>query len=94
MDIEWINECYKEASKIFDSTREAYEWADSLHSDFAGGYRVNVGYATPDDKVYTYLVEHLPKWARYNNLRINVNTSQDLVDGKLTHKIWITPCDE
>ncbi|MDQ0888869.1 hypothetical protein QFZ81_003957 [Paenibacillus sp. V4I9] len=33
MDIEWINESYKEASKIIDSTREAYEWADSLHSD-------------------------------------------------------------
>ncbi|OCT13549.1 hypothetical protein A8709_18310 [Paenibacillus pectinilyticus] len=28
MVIEWINENYKEASKIFDSTREAYEWAD------------------------------------------------------------------
>lgn len=94
MDIEWINENYKEASKILDSPWEVYEWADSLYPDFAGGLRVNVGYATPDDKVYAYLAEHLPKWASNNNVRINVNTSQDLVDGKMIYKIWITPCKE
>ncbi|WP_438491566.1 hypothetical protein [Paenibacillus sp. IHBB 3054] len=91
MNIEWINEDYKEANKIFDSTREVCEWADSLYPDFAGGQRVNVGYATPDDKVYTYLVEHLPKWASNNNVMININTSQDLVNGKMIYKIWVTP---
>jgi hypothetical protein len=94
MDIEWINENYKEACKIFDSVREVYEWADSLYPDFAGGHRVNVGYATPDDKVYAFLVEHLPKWASNNNVRVNVNTSENLVDGKMIYKIWITPCNE
>ncbi|MEK3748322.1 hypothetical protein NYE25_08760 [Paenibacillus sp. FSL E2-8871] len=44
MDIEWINEHYKESNKILDSTREVYEWADSLYPDFSGGLRVNVGY--------------------------------------------------
>jgi hypothetical protein len=82
MDIEWINEKYKEANRIMESDHEVYEWADSLFPDFAGGLRDNIGYATPDDKVYTYLVEHLPEWARNNNVRIKVHTSQDLVDGK------------
>ncbi|SFS76548.1 hypothetical protein [Paenibacillus sp. BC26] len=91
MDIEWINENYKEANMIFESSWEAFEWTDSLYSDFAGGLRVNVGYATPDDKVYTLLVEHLPKWANNNKVKLNVNTSQDLVDGKIIYKIWVTP---
>ncbi|MDQ0878270.1 hypothetical protein QFZ77_006929 [Paenibacillus sp. V4I3] len=94
MDIEWINEKYKEANRIFDSTWEVYEWADSLYPDFAGGLRVNVGYATPDDKVFAHLAEHLPKWASNNNIRINVNTSKDLVDGKMIYRIWITPFNE
>ena len=78
LDIEWINDKYKEANRIFDSTCEVYEWANALYPDFAGGLRVNVGYATPDDKVYAYLVEHLPKWASYTNAKIMVHTSQDV----------------
>jgi hypothetical protein len=91
LDIEWINDKYKEANRIFDSTCEVYEWANALYPDFAGGLRVNVGYATPDDKVYTYLVEHLPKWASYTNAKIMIHTSQDLVNGKMIYKIWVTP---
>jgi hypothetical protein len=70
MDIEWINEKYKEANRIMDSDHEVYEWADSLFPDFAGGLRVNIGYATPDDKVYAYLVEYLPKWASYTKQKL------------------------
>lgn len=94
MDIKWINEDYKEATKIFSSTWEVYEWADSLYPDFAGGLNVNVGYATPDVQVHTYLVEHLPQWASYNKVRINVNTSQEFINGKMIYKIWVTAFDE
>ncbi|TFE23061.1 hypothetical protein [Cohnella luojiensis] len=90
MDIEWINEKYKEANRIMDSDWEVYQWADSLYPDFGGGLRVNVGYATPDYKVYAYLFEHLPTWASFNNSKIKVHTSHDLIDGKKIFKIWIT----
>ncbi|UQZ36697.1 hypothetical protein C2I18_26095 [Paenibacillus sp. PK3_47] len=94
MDIKWINEDYKEAGKIFDSIREVNEWADSLYPDFAGGLRVHVGYASPDANVHTYLAEHLPQWADYNNVRINVNTSKELINGIMIYKIWVTPFED
>lgn len=69
MNIEWINEKYGESNKIFDSYLEVYEWADS--PDFAGGLRVNVGYATPDVKVSMYLLKHIPEWASYKKTKRN-----------------------
>jgi hypothetical protein len=94
MDIEWINEKYKEANRVFDSPWEAREWGDSLYPDFAGGLRPNVGYATPDHKVYVYLLEHLPKWALYNNVQIEVHTSLELVDEKMLYRLWVTPSND
>jgi hypothetical protein len=93
MNIEWINEKYGESDKIFDSYWEVYEWADSLYPDFAGGLRVNVGYATPDVKVFTCLLEHIPEWASNNNVKRQVNTSQQLIDGKIIYKVWVTPLE-
>ncbi|SDW22019.1 hypothetical protein [Paenibacillus sp. CF384] len=90
MCIDWINEKYKEANRVMDTDWEIYEWADSLYSDFAGGIRVNVGYATPDYKVYLYLVEHLPRWKDLNQTKVIINTSHSIEDEKVIYKIWIT----
>ena len=48
MNITWINENYKEANRIFDSSFEVYEWADSLYPDFGGGMYTYVGYESLD----------------------------------------------
>ncbi|MDQ0888896.1 hypothetical protein QFZ81_003984 [Paenibacillus sp. V4I9] len=70
------------------------EVTEGYLKQFTNTKGINVGYATPDDKVFAHLAEHLPKWASNNNVRINVNTSKDLVDGKMIYRIWITPFNE
>ncbi len=90
MSIQWINERYPEGNRIFDSMREAEEWADSLFSDFAGSMESNVGYATPDRKVFDFLSEFLPKWARYNHSDITIHTDIEQFDQKPLYKIWVT----
>ncbi|WP_256759881.1 hypothetical protein [Cohnella sp. WQ 127256] len=94
MDIEWINVRYKEANRKMDSDWEVSQWVDSLYPDFYGCLIVNLGYATPDYKVHSSLVEHLPKWASNNKSKIRVNTSNEVVDGEIIYKVWITPLDE
>jgi hypothetical protein len=47
-NIVWINGNYEEDNRIFDSKRQAEEWADALFPDF-GPYlisKMNVGYAS------------------------------------------------
>lgn len=90
MNIEWINEKYKEANRIFDSSFEVYEWADSLYSDFGGGLYTYVGYASPDKNVFDYLIENLPKWIELNKANNIVNTSIEQIEGKVIYKIWIS----
>ncbi|MDQ0201981.1 hypothetical protein [Neobacillus ginsengisoli] len=66
-NIVWINGNYEEDIRIFDSKRQAEEWADALLPDF-GPYlisKLNVGYASPDEKVIKYLEYILPKWPNH-----------------------------
>jgi hypothetical protein len=86
----WINGSYKEDNRIFNSSIQAEEWADSLLPDF-GPYlvsKVNVGYATPDEKVIKCLEYLLPKWASYNNVKITIHKEKTIVDGQEIYKIW------
>ncbi|MDQ0202227.1 hypothetical protein J2S10_005461 [Neobacillus ginsengisoli] len=89
-NIIWINGSYKEDSRVFDSDIQAQEWADALLPDF-GPYlisQINVGYATPDEKVIKYLGNLLPDWASYNNVKICIHQEKTIVDGQVLYKIW------
>lgn len=91
-NIVWINGNYEEDNRIFDSKRQAEEWADSLLPDF-GPYLIsknNVGYATPDEKVIKYLEYLLPKWSDYNNVKINIHREKTIRDGQEIYNIWTT----
>jgi len=90
MEIEWINNQFKESNYIFDSWLEAEEWADSLYSDFAGIGFINTGYATPDEKVYTCLLENIQLWVRYNSLQVVINTETTCANGVNVYKVWFT----
>lgn len=90
MAITWINERYPEGNRIFDSEREAEEWADSLFDDFAGGIAVNVGYATPDKKVFSFLSKFLSDWVNYNNAQVIIHSETEYVGGNPLYKIWVT----
>ncbi|NRD76576.1 hypothetical protein HPT25_03605 [Bacillus sp. BRMEA1] len=52
-NITWINGNYKEDNRIFDSKNQAEEWADALLPDSSPYLlgKIDVGYATPDEKV-------------------------------------------
>lgn len=52
MQIRWINDIDATGNQIFDSLWEAWEWADSLSSDFWASDMDHVGYCTRDEKVY------------------------------------------
>ncbi len=73
-NVKWINGGYKEDNRIFGSEFEAKEWTDTLYLDFVAyfGNQINVGYATPDEKVIKYLASFLHQWADYNNLQVDV----------------------
>ena len=90
MEIEWINEQHKEGNRIFDSKWEVEEWVDSLFPDFGGCVRTNVGYATPDEKVFLRLSEELPRWAEYTHSNVGIYTDKQMVGGKMIYKIWVT----
>lgn len=82
---------------MFDSTWEAEEWADSLYPDIVGEGFVNVGYATPDQKVADFLIRQIPRWAEFLRSRapsipaVTVGTSTEMVNGLLLYKVWIPP---
>ncbi|NRD78484.1 hypothetical protein HPT25_14045 [Bacillus sp. BRMEA1] len=89
-NIVWISGSYKEDNRIFNSKIQAEEWADALLPDF-GPYlisKINVGYATPDEKVIKYLESILPKWASYNNVKISIHRDITTIDGQEIYKIW------
>lgn len=89
-NIVWINGTYEEDNRIFDSSRQAEEWADALLPDF-GPYlisKIDVGYATPDEKVIKYLECLLPVWAGYNNVKISIHRERKIKDGKEIYSIW------
>ena len=77
-NIKWINGIYKEDNRIFDSDWEAYEWADGLHSDIVPDLaaKVNVGYATPDKKVYSNLLDLIPEWVKGMDVKVNIHTNE------------------
>ncbi|MEI2358720.1 hypothetical protein, partial [Mesobacillus zeae] len=89
-NVKWINGSYKEDNRIFGSEFEAKEWTDALYPDFVAylGNKINVGYATPDEKVIKYLASFLPQWADYNNLKVDVCTEKTKIDGQIIYKIW------
>lgn len=89
-NIKWISEGYIEGSRIFDSEFEAREWADALYPDFAAfiGNQMNVGYATPDEKVIKYLAAFFPQWAEYNNVQVDICTEKTEIDDQIIYKIW------
>ncbi len=77
-NVKWINGSYKEDNRIFDSEIQAEEWVDILYPDF-GPYlfnKINVGYASPDEKVIKYLANYLPKWVRYINENVSIHTER------------------
>jgi hypothetical protein len=89
--IVWINGNYEEDNRIFDSKRQAEEWADALLPDF-GPYlisKTNVGYSSPDEKVIKYLEYLLPKLAAYNNVKISIHRTKTITDGQEKYSIWI-----
>lgn len=96
MDIRWISGRYNEDNRIFDSSWEVEEWVDSLYSDFAGAGFVNVGYATPDEKVATNLTSCLPDWLTFatktnpflQGLTVRTETSTAPEDTPI-YKVWI-----
>ncbi|NRD78983.1 hypothetical protein HPT25_16585 [Bacillus sp. BRMEA1] len=69
-NIVWINGNYKEDNRIFDCKIQSEEWADALLPDFGPYFisKINVGYATSDEKVIKFLAILLPDWASYNNV--------------------------
>jgi hypothetical protein len=89
-NIVWINGSYEEDNRIFDSKRQAEEWTDALLPDFGPFLirKMNVGYATPDEKVINYLESFLPKWASYNNVKISIQREKTIIDGQDIYKIW------
>ncbi|WDM00444.1 hypothetical protein JI721_12015 [Alicyclobacillus cycloheptanicus] len=90
MEIHWINEDYKEGGRVFDSEWEVDEWVDSLYSDFGGCLRTNVGYATPDEKVFLRLSKELPRWAEYTHALSEIHRDTQIVDGRTIYRMWIT----
>lgn len=86
--MEWINERHPEGNRIFDSDIEAWEWADSLLNDFVPWD--GVGYATPDEKLFQYLVKLVPQWINDNDLSSVMHTAIDTVNGRPLYKIWVT----
>ncbi|GLG01221.1 hypothetical protein Alches_12600 [Alicyclobacillus hesperidum subsp. aegles] len=97
MSIKWIHGRYKEDSRVFDSQWEAEEWADSLYPDIVGEGFVNVGYATPDQKVVDFLIRQIPRWAEFLKMHnpsmpaVAVHSSTDVVAGQPRYKVWIEP---
>ena len=89
-NVKWINGDYKEDNRIFGSEFEAKEWAEALYPDFVAylGDQMNVGYATPDEKVIKHLVSILPQWAGYNNLQVEVSTEKTKINSQIVYKIW------
>jgi hypothetical protein len=49
---------------------------------------MDVGYATPDEKVIKYLECLLPVWAGYNNVKISIHRDRKIKDGKEIYSIW------
>lgn len=90
MEIHWVNGQYPEDKRIFDSQMEVYEWSHSLYPDFSNYIfrKVNVGYATPDEKVINYLSELIPQWADHLNVQIVVHKDQINIDSKYLYRIW------
>lgn len=96
MAVKWIHGQYREDNRMFDSTWEAEEWADSLYSDFAGAGFVNVGYATPDEKVAFHIAAQLTIWLDWAKSNVDipectVQTATENADGKFTYKVWVVP---
>ncbi len=86
--MEWINEWHPEGNRIFDSDIEAWEWADSLLNDFIPWD--GVGYATPDEKVFQYLVKLVPQWMIHDNdLSSVMHTAIDTVNGRPLYTTWV-----
>lgn len=71
--------------RIFDSEWEAQEWADSLSDDFFPLH--DVGYATPDVKVFRWLCKLLPQWQTYEEFPTTIYTAIEIVDGRPCYKI-------
>lgn len=96
MEIQWINGQYPEDERIFDSQMEVYEWTNSLYPDFSNGlFRVvNVGYATPDEKVIDSLTELLPQWAAYLNVQVTMHKDKIEINGKYIHRIWTSKVEK
>ncbi|QFG00990.1 hypothetical protein PB01_20550 [Psychrobacillus glaciei] len=90
MEIQWLSGQYSEDNRIFDSLFEAYEWTDSLYPEFLIYLvnKVNVGYATPDEKIIDYLTDFIPKWADYLNVKVTVIKEVTERNGKYIYKIW------
>ncbi|SHK58365.1 hypothetical protein [Alicyclobacillus tolerans] len=82
---------------MFDSAWEAEEWTDSLYPDTVGEGFVNVGYATPDQKVVDFLIRQIPRWAEFLRSHnpsmpaVIVHSLIDVVDGQPRYKVWIEP---
>lgn len=88
-NIKWINGSHKEDNRIFNSEFEVEEWAGALYPDFVAYLsEINVGYATPDEKVIKYLASLFPQWADYINLQIGVCTGKTEINGQIIYKIW------
>ncbi|MEH7109045.1 hypothetical protein [Bacillus sp. JJ1764] len=87
--IVWINGTYEEDNRIFDSSRQAEEWANALFPDL-GPYlisKIDVGYATPDEKVIKYLESLLSEWAGYYNIKISIHCEMKIKDGQEIYSI-------
>lgn len=82
---------------MFDSAWEAEEWTDSLYPDTVGEGFVNVGYATPDQKVADCLIRQIPRWAEFLRSHdpsipaVNINFLKDVEKGQPIYRIWIVP---
>jgi hypothetical protein len=89
-NVRWINGNYKEDNRIFDSEIQAEEWVDALYPDFVPYLfnKINVGYATPDEKVIKYLANYLPEWARFNNVNVSIHIEKINKDGQVIFIIW------
>jgi len=89
-NVKWVNGSYKEDNRIFDSEIQAEEWVDALYPDIAPYLynKINVGYATPDEKVCKYLLNYLQAWARYNNVNVSIYTEKTTKNGIVSYKIW------
>ncbi|MEW9053810.1 MAG: hypothetical protein AB2392_21805 [Neobacillus sp.] len=74
---------------IFDSEYEVEEWVDSLYSDMVPylANNINIGYATPDQKVVKSLENHLPCRVDFNEVNIQIHSEKGKEDGKVIYKI-------